>query len=346
MPTTIKEVARKAGVSIATVSRALNNVGSVDDRTRLLVQKTARELHYVPNALGRGLSRRKTEAIGLVLPDLFGEFFSEVIRGTDQAAQQHHYHVLVSSSHSSRDEIEAALRAMRGRVDGLIIMSPHIDARTLRENLPSGLPVVLLNCAVEGGDFDSLSVDNFGGARAMTHHLLGHGHRRIAFIRGASDNLDAAERLRGFRRACAEAGLGSSDVLEAPGDFTEGSGYTAAGALLETTPPPTAVFAANDSMAIGALSAIRERNLRVPEDVALAGFDDIPIAGYLTPALTSVRVHISDLGALAMKKVLRAIRERGSHTRREELIGADLSIRASCGCTYAGNGRSTASVPR
>jgi LacI family transcriptional regulator len=339
MPTTIKEVARKAGVSIATVSRVLNNVGSVDNRTRLSVQRAVRELHYVPNAVGRSLSRRKTEAIGLLLPDLFGEFFSEVLRGTDQTAQQHHYHMVVSSSHNSRDEIEAALRAMRGRVDGLIIMSPHIDARTLHDNLPAGLPTVLLNCAVRGADFDSLNVENFEGARAMTRHLLGHGHRRIAFIRGAEYNLDAVERLRGFVQACTEAGLSPRDILDAPGDFSEGSGYAAARRLLQTEPPPTAIFAANDSMAIGALSALREMGLRVPGDVALAGFDDIPIAGYLTPALTSVRVHISDLGALAMRKVLRAIRDRGAYQRRQEVMKTALSIRASCGCAYAGNGR-------
>ena len=346
MSTTIKEVAQKAGVSIATVSRALNNVGSVDDRTRLLVQKTARELRYVPSALGRNLSRRKTEAIGLVLPDLFGEFFSEVIRGTDQTAQEHHYHLLVSSSHSSRDEIVAVLRAMRGRVDGLIIMSPHIDARTLHENLPSLLPTVLVNCAVRGSDFDSISIDNFGGARAMAKHLLGHGHRRIAFIGGAPDNLDASERLRGFRQACAEAGLGPPDALEVFGDFSEESGYAAARQLLARSHMPTAVFAANDSMAIGALSAFREGGLRIPDDIGLAGFDDIPIAGYLTPTLTSVRAHISELGTLAMIKVLRAIREHGLHPRGHEIIRTDLSIRASCGCSRTGGATGAEPTPR
>ena len=148
MTTTIKEVARKAGVSIATVSRVLNDVGSVDERTRTHVRIVAQELHYIPNALGRSLSRRRTDGIGLLLPDLFGEFFSEVIRGADQTAQQHHYHLVVSSSHASSTEIAAALRMMRGRVDGLIVMSPNIEAYLLRANLPYSLPVVLLNCIV------------------------------------------------------------------------------------------------------------------------------------------------------------------------------------------------------
>ena len=131
-------------MSIATVSRALNGVGSVDQRTRERVRTVATELRYFPNALGRSLSRRRTEGIGLLLPDLFGEFFSEVLRGADQTAQQNHYHLVVSSSHNNQAEIEAALRMMRGRVDGLVVMSPNIEAHLLRANLPQSLPIVLL----------------------------------------------------------------------------------------------------------------------------------------------------------------------------------------------------------
>src|SRR5512140_177734 len=171
MTTTIREVAKRAGVSIATVSRVLNDVGPIDERTRQHVQKVARELRYIPNPIGRGLSRQKTEALGLLLPDLFGEFFSEVIRGADQVAQEHHYHIVVSCSHSNREELESGLRTMRGRVDGLVIMSPHLDAQALHANLPHNLPLTLLNCHVEGDAFDSLNIDNFGGAYQMTRHL-------------------------------------------------------------------------------------------------------------------------------------------------------------------------------
>lgn len=332
MGPTIKDVARKAGVSTATVSRVLNNVGSVDCGTRRRVEDAARELRYAPSPIGRSLSTRRTDAVGLLLPDLFGEFFSEVIRGSDQTAQQHHYHLIVSSSHSNREEITAALKVMRGRVDGLIIMSPHIDARTLYENLPHGLPLVLLNCHVEGGDFDSLNIDNFQGAAQMVRHLLEHGHRRIAIIEGTEKNFDAEERLRGYRAAMHEVNGENFSGLEFPGNFTEASGYDAANAMLALRDRPTAIFASNDSMAIGALSALKDHGIPVPAEVAVAGFDDIPIAHYLTPALSTVHIDISELGVRAVQRVISAAREKSTYRREQSLVPTRLVIRDSCGC--------------
>jgi LacI family transcriptional regulator len=330
--TTIREVARRAGVSIATVSRVLNEVGPVDERTRKKVRRVALELRYVPNPLGRGLSRQRTEAIGLLLPDLFGEFFSEVIRGADQTAQQFRHHLMVSSSHNSKAEIEAAVRMMRGRVDGLLIMSPHIDAKTLRENFPPHLPIVLLNSHVEDADYDSLNIDNFGGAVAMVRHLLQHGHRRIAMIKGIEENLDAGERLRGYRHALAAAGEEVRAEYELPGNFSEASGYDAARQILALAPRPTAIFACNDTTAIGALSALREAGVQVPGEMALAGFDDIPVGAYLTPSLTTVRVGIHEVGVIAVEILLQALRERSTHERQRRIISTTLAIRASCGC--------------
>ncbi|MDZ7288527.1 MAG: LacI family transcriptional regulator [candidate division KSB1 bacterium] len=333
MRVTIKEVAQKAGVSTATVSRVLNNVGPVDDDTRRRVREAARELHYIPNAVGRSLSTKRTDAIGLLLPDLHGEFFSEVIRGADETAQQNRFHLLVSSSHSNREEIEAALQVMRGRVDGLIIMSPHIDAHTLKVNLPKSLPVVLLNCYIEDDAFDSLNIDNYGGTTQMVSHLIAHGHRCIAIIKGTEKNLDAEERLRGYRFALGEAGLHCSENLEFAGNFLEDSGYEAAKRILELRPRPTAIFASNDSMAIGAMSALRELGVAVPQEMALTGFDDIPIARYLSPSLTSVHVPISNLGALAIQKLIHAIREKNLHTVHHAIVPTNLAIRESCGCS-------------
>jgi LacI family transcriptional regulator len=330
--TTIREVARRAGVSIATVSRVLNNVGPVDERTRREVHRVAQELRYVPNPLGRGLSRQRTEAIGLLLPDLFGEFFSEVIRGADQTAQQFRHHLMVSSSHNSKEEIEAAVRMMRGRVDGLLIMSPHTDRKTLRDNFPPHLPIVLLNSCVEDADYDSLNIDNYGGAVSMVRHLLQHGHRRIAMIKGIEENLDAEERLRGYRHALAAAGEEVRAEYELPGNFSEASGYEAARRILSLTPRPTAIFACNDTTAIGALSALREAGVQVPGEMALVGFDDIPVGAYLTPSLTTVRVGIHEVGVLAVEILLQALRERSAHQRQHRIISTTLAIRASCGC--------------
>lgn len=321
-----------AGVSIATVSRVLNNVGAVDEQTRIRVSKAVVELRYVPNPIGRGLSRQKTEAIGLLLPDLFGEFFSEVIRGADQTAQLHRHHLVVSSSHNSREEITAAVRMMRGRVDGLLIMSPHIDAQILRENLPRHLPVILMNVPLQGEDFDSLNIDNFAGSVAMVEHLLGHGHRRIALIKGNEENFDAQERLRGYRHALAAGGGEQREEYEIAGSFSEASGYNAVRKILRLHPRPTAIFACNDTTAIGAMSALREARVRVPDEIAVAGFDDIPIGPYLTPSLTTVHVGISQVGVLAVETLLRALEERNAHRKQHRMIPTTLALRGSCGC--------------
>lgn len=333
MSTTIKEVARHAGVSIATVSRVFNNTGPVDTQTRARVRASALELRYVPNALGRNLSRRRTDAIGLLLPDLFGEFFSEVIRGADETAQSHGYHLLVSSSHSNKEEIAAALKMMRGRVDALIIMSPHVDAQTLNANLPRNHPVTLLNCQVEDSSFDSLGIDNYGGARSMVGHLIQHGHERIAIITGTPGNIDAEERLRGYRDALREGGCLEEDDLVIRGDFSEACGVHSADTLLSLRTPPTAVFASNDSMAIGLLGALHSRGVAIPDQIALGGFDDVPVASFLSPPLTSVQVGIHNLGVLAIRRVLEAVKQNDTFQTRQTILPTRLSLRESCGCS-------------
>src|SRR4029077_4977901 len=290
----IKEVALKAGVSIATVSRVINGTGPVAAETRRRILEAIEGLRYGPHGAARSLITNQTDTIGVLLPDLYGEFFSEVIRGIDAAARRRGYHVLISGFHSDRAEIEAVLRALRGRVDGLIVLSPDVDAQGLRRNLPETLPVVLLNTSVDrqidgrsgAPPFDAINLDNHGGAFAMVRHLATLGHRRIALIRGPDKNADARERLRGYRDALRSLGIAPSDGLELGGDFSEESGYRAGRRLLTLKPRPTAVFAANDSMAIGCLFALREAGVEVPGEVAFSGFDDIPIARYITPSLS------------------------------------------------------------
>ena len=331
MKITIRDVAREAGVSVATVSRVFNDSGPVGEETRQRILDVATRLRYTPDSAARSLITRRTNTLGVLLPDLYGEFFSEVIRGIDPTAQRRGYHILVSRSHNDRRELEAAMRAMRGRVDGLVVMSPDIDAEALVDNLPADCPVVLLNCAVEGSDFDSLNIDNFGGAHAMVSHLIALGHRRIAFIAGHERNHDAAERQRAYRAALEDGGIEWREEWERPGDFTEASGYRAAAEIAGLSPRPTAIFAANDSMAIGALSALREAGVRVPEDIAVAGFDDIPIARYMSPPLTSVHVAISELGERATRTLLHAVEEKNQHRKHQETMPTTLVIRESCG---------------
>jgi LacI family transcriptional regulator len=317
----------------------LNSSGPVSESTRERIERAATRLRYAPNGAARSLITRRTHTIGVLLPDLYGEFFSEVIRGIDQVAQRSGYHMLVSSSHSEQHALEAALGAMRGRVDGLIVMSPDLDQRTLRASLAACPAVVLLNCAARSSEFDAIKIDNVGGAAAMTRHLLSLGHRRIAFIAGAAANVDAEERRRGYRLALREAEVEVHPLMEIDGDFREYGGYRAAQALagLPAALRPTAIFAANDSMAIGALSALRELGVAVPEEIAVTGFDDIPIAQYTSPPLTSVRVPIIELGERATERLVQGLSKARQGRRTCETLQTELIVRQSCGAPIGRN---------
>jgi LacI family transcriptional regulator len=327
---TIKQVAGEAGVSVATVSRVLNGSATVSEATRRRVLEVIERLRYVPHGGARSLITRRTATIGVLLPDIFGEFYSEIIRGIDAAARDAGYHLLVSGFHSDRGDVEAVLRATRGRVDGLILMSPDVGVEALRANLPEGQPTVLLNCHLQDGAFDSIGIDNFGGAHAVVRHLLELGHERVAIVTGPQQNSDARERLRGYREAMAEPPGSWSPELELVGDFGEQSGYAAGRRIAAMSPGPSAVFASNDSMAVGVLFALREAHVRVPEDVAIAGFDGIPVGRFVSPPLTTVDAGGSDLGRVAMRRLLGRIGGTAGRPGHRTLP-ARLVVRASCG---------------
>lgn len=196
---TIRDVAREAGVSIATVSRVFNDSSLVSERTGRLVREAAARLNYWPNGVARSLITSRTHALGVLLPDMYGEFFSEVIRGVDLAARRHGYHVLVSSSHADSEALAEALRSMSGRIDGVIVMAPDVDAPAAIRGFSHHCPVVLLNPGQPVEECDTISVDNVAGAREVVRHLVGLGHRRIAIVRGPARNLDGEQRLHGYQ---------------------------------------------------------------------------------------------------------------------------------------------------
>lgn len=333
---TIKDVARAANVSVATVSRALNGHHNVAEAVRLRVIRVASELRYSPHAAARSLSSRRTHTIGVVLPDLYGEFFSELMRGVDQVARERGFHLLVSSYHGNPEEQGAALRAMRGRVDGLLLMSPFIgDTGHLTDNLSPTQPTVLMNTHLPGTELASLSVDNYGGAVAMVRHLADLGRKRIAFVAGPEDNFDANERLRGYTDALAERLPGAKPWI-LPGDFNEASGLEAGRALAASDPLPDAVFAANDMMALGCLSAFKQAGIAVPEQVALAGFDDIPLSRYAQPSMTTVRVNIAELGGQAMSALSEAIGTEAAN-KASVSLRPELIVRESTGAGKPAN---------
>ena len=322
---TIRDVARAANVSVATVSRAFSGRDTVTAHTRDHVLQIAEKLDFVPHAGAQSLSLQRTDTIGVILPDLHGEYFSELIRGLDLGARGARQNLLLSASHGDISEAIAALRSMRSRVDGLVVMAPFADGALIGDALNDAVPLVLLN-SPRSGSHAAFGVDNHAGALAVARHLLAAGHRKIAFIGGPPSNLEAQERLRGFRDAHGEARLEPGPVLR--GNFREESGFAAATLLLLRGELPDAIFAANDAMALGCLHALKNADVSVPGDVALAGFDDIPVARFLDPPLTTAGVPIAEMGREAIQHCVKLVRGEQARPVRK-LFEPALAVRAS-----------------
>ncbi len=334
---TIRDVARRANVSIASVSRVFNGLDVVSPDTRERVLSAAAELGYVPHAGARSLSLARSQAIGAILPDLHGEFFSEFVRGMEREASARDHLLLLSNMHVGDPRTAPALKALRGRVDGLVIMAPHVDAAALAAALPSSMPIVLVNTQGADGQRPVIGLDNVAGAEAVVDHLVETGRRRLVHIAGPQGNVDAAGRAEGFRRAVARHGV-EGEILQ--GNFDEASGEAAGHQLLASQVAWDAVFAANDMMAIGCLHALRTSGVDVPGRIAVAGFDDVPLARYLS--LTTMRVHIAEIGARAVARLLGAIESRPDG-RGHELHAPELVVRAT---TVGGAGAHTATAQK
>lgn len=321
---TIRDVARRAQVSVASVSRVLNRLDNVSEETRARVTAAIDELGYVPHAGARGLSLARTGAIGVVLPNLHGEFFSEFVRGMDRVAAERGYLLLLSNMHAQTGTAEAVLKAMRGRVDGLIVMAPHLEDEEFATALPRGTPAVLVNTRAKVRGRPAIRLDNAAGARAVAEHLVAAGGRRIIHISGPMGNIDAEERANAFKGVMAGHPEVESEIVQ--GNFYEESGAAAVSMLIAAHHKFDAVFAANDMMAIGALEALRDRGLKIPGDVAIAGFDDVPLASHL--GLTTVRVRIAELGERAIERLIRML-EGEEDWIGEELHAPELVVRGS-----------------
>ncbi|MEW4448254.1 LacI family DNA-binding transcriptional regulator [Qipengyuania sp. JC766] len=325
---TIREVAKAAGVSVATASRALNGMDNVTRATREKIEAKAAELNYVPHSGARSLTRRKTDTIGVILPDLFGEFFSEIIRGIDLVVHGAGKTLLLGNMHGSAQETGQAIRAMRGRVDGLLVMPPNSSADAMDEALAKDIPTVLLNAHGSAKGFPYVTVDNYAGARMVTDHLIDCGARRIVHIGGPSSNRDAGERQRGYRDSLRER-LGETQPYVIPGTFREDAGRHAARLLLSDKIRFDAVFAGNDLMAIDLMAELREQGVEPGKDLLVAGFDDIPLARYVTPQLTTVHSDITRLGSAAALMVLRMLKGEEIGAEDSLIIPPTLAIRSS-----------------
>jgi LacI family transcriptional regulator len=326
------DVAARAGVSVATVSRALSGEGRLVSPAVLeRVQAAAEELGYHPNNLARNMRSGTSRIFGLVISDVGNPFFTAVARGAEDVAQRHGYSLVLSNTDENPEREAASLGVMTAdRVAGIIIATTNENGDALRRSLAMGTAIVAIDRRIQELPTDSVAVDNEGAAYEAVTHLIRLGHRRIAIVGGPHDAHTARERLRGYQRAHREARLPIDEELETEGTFRESAGLLLTRGLMGLREPPTAIFSVNNLTTIGVLRALRESGRRIPEDVSLVGFDDIPTAELLDPPLTVVRQPTYRMGAQAAELLIRRITEPGSPVQ-EVLLTGSLVVRGSTG---------------
>lgn len=330
---TIKDVAEHAGVSIATVSRVLNKTAPVQDATALRVLSAVDELKYRPKAAARILARQKTDTIGLLLPVISGDFFAEMLQGIERGVVEGGYDLLI---HSTFVGVNAYLpfKHVLGEhnTDGLIIFSDSLDEGELLRFHEIGFPVVLLHRSSPAGlNIPCVTVENKNGARTAVEHLIEHhGKRRIVFLRGPEGHEDSAWRELGYRQALERHGVAYDPDRIEMGNFNSQDAQKAMIRLMNRGISFDAVFAADDDSASGALTAMQSAGLRIPQDIALVGFDNSPLATYLNPPLTTINAHIQQAGYTAAQQLVQLLQT--GQVNPITLLPTELVIRRSCGC--------------
>jgi len=332
--TTIYDVAKRAGVSPATVSRALSGARGVSEATRQRVLAVAQELQYSPNYIARSLKKRQTNTIALIISDITNPFFTTLARGVEDKASEHGFNTIFCNTDED-PRIEAAYveLMLRRQVDGLLISSCS-DGESLEVLSRKNVSVVLVDRRVPHARWDYVVGDSEYGAYALTRHLLEvHGKQRIAIISGPLTLSTSRERVEGYRRALREAGITPREEYIRAGAYKEEFGYQAVRELLMGKHPVEAVFAGNNVIAVGVIRAARELGVRVPEDLALVTFDDFDLASALFPFLTVAKQPAYTIGTLAVEMLLERIRGENIRERREVVLRPEIIIRKSCGCS-------------
>lgn len=328
---TIREVAQRANVSVTTVSHVINDTRFVSDTLRRRVQQAMDELGYHPNALARSLRRGQTHTLGLILPDSANPFFAEIGRNIEASAFEQGYSLILCNTEGSLDRERIYVELLnRKQVDGIIFVAAGDRTNSLGSLLELKIPLVFVDRDLPGIQVDAVLVDNHEGGYLATRHLIDHGHSRIGCIAGPSHLTPSAQRVTGYRDALTEACLPIDEDLILRGDFHPESGRLATLELLNHKQPPTAIFTCNDLMAIGALRAAEASGLRVPDDLAIVGFDDIELATYTTPPLSTIAQPKKELGHLAVQLLLDRIQKKSRQVRCELLQPAFIT-RQSCG---------------
>ncbi|WP_175987680.1 LacI family DNA-binding transcriptional regulator [Bacillus sp. Marseille-Q1617] len=303
---TIKDVAKLSGVAVSTASYALNNSTKVSEETRQKVIAAAKELNYQKNGLASDLKRTSTNTIALILSDLSGPYYSELIKGVQDVASTNGYDLIACSSIGGAQS--TAVKFLREkRVDGVIILAHNIDDKTILDSAREGFPIVVLDRSVQSDHVVQIEVDNEHGAFMATEHLIEKGSRDIAYVSGPYNSHDNELRFKGYQSALEKHGIEYRSKWKVSGGFTREGGYQATKMLIAQKDVPQAIFYANDEMAIGGLQALNEKKLSVPDDISIIGFDDIQLSEYVSPPLTTMRQPKYEAGALAVHLIFQVL---------------------------------------
>ncbi len=330
---TIKDIARKLKLHHTTVSRALRNHPDVNPKTRKLIIETAQELSYHPNSFAANLRNRKSNVIGVIVPELHHDFFSSIISEVTNEADLHGYQVMICQSNENVEQEKKNISALiRNRVAGVLasISQFTVSDAPYRTIMDAGIPLVFFDRVCPNLQTGKVVVDFFQGACEVIEHLVERGYRRIAHITGPLDVEGACQRLRGYRETCRKHGLSVDEELVITGGFLPENGVLAVERLLALNDRPDAIFAVNDEVAIGAMIRLKEEGLAIPNHMAIAGFDNDKITAYTDPPLTTVDVQRAEIGKKAIQMLLAYLDSRGESVRSvEEKIPTKLIIRAS-----------------
>jgi LacI family transcriptional regulator len=326
MPT-IRDVAKRAGVSPITVSRVINNDGYVSQQTRQRVEAAIQELNYIPNALGPSLRSKQTKTLALVLTDITNPFWTSVARGVEDAANKQGYHVIIGNTDESPEKQEQYLTfLMKKQVDGFLVVPA--SSRSLDMLLKRCVPFVVIDRRIPDERIDSVRGDSVNGAYELTKHLLALGHRRLAIITGQPQHSTASDRVTGFLQALQDAGVRDTPQIYW-GKYNQRTGYEYAYTALQTKPRPTAIFASNNSIAIGAVGALRDAGLQIPQDISVVAFDDLPAA--IDPFLTVAAQPAYEMGKQATALLLSRLAGDAPEGFQEIVLPVEIIIRKSTG---------------
>ncbi len=324
---TLRDLARTVGVSASTASRALNNSTAISEEIRRKVFKAAKEAHYIPNSMARGLALKRSHLIGLLVPSIANPFFAEILRGAHDVAQQNGYVVALCDTQRSREREQLfSERLLESQVDGIIVTGSVMLEERMQEWRQRNIPVVLAGRRSAGMGFSGISVDDVSAGYQATQYLLAKGFSRVLFFGGAAESTATRDRQRGYIDAMEARGLAP---LFSFGDFTMESGFREASVLAHSANRPEAVFAANDMMAIGLIMGLAGFGVKVPDDIAVIGCDDIPMGALIRPALTSVQIPMYEIGARSMHMLLKVLNNEETPRAESVLLDCQLIIRDS-----------------